>query len=80
MAIFPTFVGLHDNLSWEVERHGGRLPERVVHVWDGYLAALTLFDLITSKEYRDLCMVLPQIEDNPVGTLFIGRQDESDTE
>jgi len=75
-----TFAGLRDKLTEEVERHGGRLPERIAFVWYGYLAALLLYDLISLKEYSDLCDLLPRIEDNPVGTMFIGRQDESDTE
>jgi len=80
MPIFPTFAGLHNDLSWEVERHGGRLPERVALVWYGYLAALTLYELIPADEIAKLAAMLPHVEDNPVDALFTDRPGRSDPE
>lgn len=52
---------------------GGELPERVALVWDGYLAALLEWGLISPSEHKEVADMLPEIADNPVMSIFLGR-------
>jgi hypothetical protein len=52
---------------------GGALPERVAIAWDGYLAALLEWGLLTVAEHAELVDLLPAIPDNPVLAIFLGR-------
>ena len=74
MAWQPDFQELRSEIQGEIDHFGGALPERVALVWWGYLAGLTLWDLISAREHTDLTSMLPQIEDNPVLVIFTGRE------
>jgi hypothetical protein len=69
----PALQEIKDRIQSEVDQFGGNLPERVALVWDGYLAALLEWDLITPSEHKDLSDMLPEIPDNPVMAVFLGR-------
>jgi hypothetical protein len=73
MSSRPTLQELTDRIQSEIDHFGGILPERVALVWDGYLAALLEWGLITPSEHKELSDMLPEIPDNPVMAIFLGR-------
>ena len=75
MSIKPTVEELQQRISRELSHFGGVLPERVAIAWDGYIAALLEWDLLTPAEHSRLADLLPQIPDNPVLAIFLGRSD-----
>jgi hypothetical protein len=70
----PTSQEIRDRIECEIAHFGGKLPERVGLVWDGYLAALLEWGLITISEYKEFSDMLPEIPDNPVMAIFLGRE------
>lgn len=74
MSSKPTPQEIKDRLGAEIDHFGGLLPERVTLVWDGYLAALLEWDLITPSHHKELSDMLPEISDNPVMAIFLGRR------
>jgi hypothetical protein len=73
MTSRPTTVELKDRIEADISHFGGALPERAALVWDGYLAALLEWDLITPSQHKELSELLPKIDDNPVIGIFLGR-------
>jgi hypothetical protein len=74
MSNKPTTQEIKDRIKSEMSHFGGTLPERVALVWDGYLAALLEWDLITPAQHKELSGMLPEIPDNPVMAIFLGRE------
>lgn len=72
----PTFDGLRDRIQEDIDHFKGALPERYALVWDGYLAALLEWGLISVQEHSRLVNMLPKIENNPVITILIGRPND----
>ena len=70
----PTFQEMKDRIQTELHHFGGTLPERVALVWDGYLAALIEWGLLTPSEHKELSNMLPSIPDNPVIEILLGRE------
>ncbi|MEA2758067.1 MAG: hypothetical protein QOH65_680 [Methylobacteriaceae bacterium] len=77
MSEKPTFEELRSRLGVDVAHYKGQLPERVALVWYGYIAALFEWSLISLPEYDQLIAMLPQIPENPVVPIFLGRGDET---
>lgn len=73
MSTGPTLEDMKARLRKEIDHFGGEMPERVALVWDGYLAALIEWGLITVNEHAELAEMLPEIPDNPVMAVFLGR-------
>ena len=73
----PTVDELRTRIQNEFIYFGGALPERVALVWSGYLAALLEWGLITPSEHKEVTDMLPEIPDNPVMAIFLGREQES---
>jgi hypothetical protein len=72
---------MRDRIQREISHFGGTLPERVALVWDGYIAALLEWGLITVSQHKELSDMLPDIPDNPVMAIFLGRgRDEGSAE
>jgi hypothetical protein len=69
-----TFQELRRRIQAEIEHFDGKLPERVALVWDGYIAAMIEWGLISPEEHRQLSEMLPEIPDNPVMAIFLGRE------
>lgn len=67
------FSEMKSRLQREVDYFGGNIPERVALVWYGYIAALLEWDLISIDHHDELADLLPQIPDNPVIAVFLGR-------
>jgi hypothetical protein len=70
----PTLEELKDRLQRENLHFGGVMPERVAIAWDGYLAALLEWNVISPAEHREASGMLPEISDNPVTAIFLGRE------
>lgn len=64
---------LKSRLQSEVVHFSGNIPERVAIAWDGYLAALLDWNLISPDQHKELSSLLPEIPDNPVLAIFLGR-------
>jgi len=75
MSNGPTLFELKDRLSREIAHFQGVMPERVALVWEGYLAALLEWELISVSDHAEACSILPEIQDNPVIAIFLGRGD-----
>jgi hypothetical protein len=73
MSTGPTLEEMRNRLQKDIDHFGGAMPERVALVWDGYLAALIEWSLITVNEHAELTDMLPEIPDNPVMAIFLGR-------
>jgi len=74
MSDRPTLEELQDRIQREITHFGGVLPERVAIAWDGYIAGLLEWSLITPSEHSKLSDMLPEIPDNPVMAIFLGRE------
>jgi hypothetical protein len=57
---------------------GGSALIRAALVWDGYLAALLEWGLISVADHELLTSLLPHIEDNPVIRIFTGWEGEDE--
>lgn len=70
---------LIDEIARRIERErghsGGHIPERVALVWYGYLAGLIEWGMISVAEHAELSNLLPQIADNPVMAVLLGREE-----
>jgi hypothetical protein len=75
MADQPTVEEFEHRIRRDTDHFGGKLPERTVLVWYGYLAALIEWGLISVPEHQQLCKMLPRMEDNPATTILLGRED-----
>jgi hypothetical protein len=67
------FLELKSRLQSEVAYFYGVIPERVAIAWHGYLAALLDWNLISPGQHGELTGLLPDIPDNPVMAIFLGR-------
>jgi hypothetical protein len=76
MAERPTMAEMRTRILREIRHYRGNLPERVAIAWDGYLAALIEWDLISVKDHSELVDLLPDIENNPIIDILLGRNSE----
>ena len=53
-------------------KYGNSIPIEVVTCWDGYIAALLEWNLITVSEHEKLSKILPTVENNPVVNIMLG--------
>ncbi len=72
----PTQIAeeLRFRLSAELNYHQGLPPERTVLAWRGYLAAMLEWQLLPQESYDQLARQLPDIEDDPVIAILLGRK------
>src|SRR5437764_10200844 len=73
MAERPTLDELRTRIRRDIGHFGGALPERYVLAWDGYLAALLEWGLLSVSDHAALQNLLPPLEDNPVVSILLGR-------
>lgn len=72
---------MKENLAAELQRRiererrfwAGSIPERTALVWHGYLAACLDQGLLQVHEYLELKQLVPEVLDNPVEYIFLGR-------
>lgn len=73
----PSLDELRSRIQEDIDHFGGQLPERYALVWNGYLAALIEWSMISVHEHELLTGMLPKVENNPVITILIGRPNEA---
>ncbi|HVV84668.1 MAG TPA: hypothetical protein VHE35_16495 [Kofleriaceae bacterium] len=54
-------------------RHHREFPERTVIAWRGYLAGLFEWAVIDEAGYNRLVALLPEVADDPVVEILLGR-------
>lgn len=76
MIQLPHFEELKHRIQVDIDYLGGQLPEPNALVWYGYIAALIEWGLITVSEHDQLRDMLPDIPNNPVKSVLLGRSEE----
>ena len=60
----------------DINHFEGKLPERYVLAWQGYVAGVFEFGNLTPSEYSYLVDLLPKVQNpNPILDIFEGRDD-----
>jgi hypothetical protein len=77
MSEKPYFDEIQSRIQRDVAYYNGKLPERFALVWNGYLAALIEWGLISVSEHEQLLKLLPHIDDDPAVAILLGRSDVS---
>lgn len=72
----PTVTEMRKRLSACARHYGGAVPHDAALVWDGYLAALIEWGLISPAEHAELRDLLPGADDSPVLGVFLGWNDQ----
>jgi hypothetical protein len=67
---------LNHRIGVDVRHYKGTLPERVAIAWRGYLAALLEWGVISIQAHDRLVKLLPDIENDPVVDILLGREHE----
>ena len=68
------FNEIKNRIQDEINYYNGILPEIVIGCWNGYIAALIEWDLITINQHQELFNLLPEIPNNPAVQILIGRE------
>ncbi len=63
---------IRDDLAY----FNGKMPERNAIAWRAYLAALLEWNLMTIADHDQLVRLLPDINDDPVVAILLGRDTE----
>lgn len=66
---------LRARIQADARAYGGTLPREAVVGWEGYLAALIEWGLLSVAAHARLCGLLPPIDDSPVTHILLGRED-----
>jgi hypothetical protein len=74
----PTFAELRGRIQRDIDHFGGQLPERLALVWDGYIAGLLEWGLVSVADHARLSELLLKLPDNPVISVFLGRPEASE--
>jgi hypothetical protein len=73
----PIVAELRERMEEDARRNGGTLSREAAIAWQGYLAGLIEWDVLSIAEHERLCGVLPPVEDSPVTHILPGWEDES---
>lgn len=74
----PVVRELSERIRTDARAYGGTLPREAAVAWSGYLAGLSEWDVLTPWEHTMLHSQLPDLDDNPVRHILLGRE-EADT-
>jgi len=77
MAERPTVDEIRRRIRRHRERYNGQLPEPLANAWDGYLAALIEWDLITISDHKELVDLLPSGDNSPGTEILLGTPSQS---
>jgi hypothetical protein len=72
MANRPTHEEIAQRIREVAEFHGGVMAAQHALVWEGYLAALLEWQLISADDHARLQSLLPDTPAAPALTVFIG--------
>lgn len=56
----------------DARRCGGTLSREAAIAWQGYLAGLIEWDVLSMGEHERLCRLLPSVDDSPVTYILLG--------
>ena len=73
MPSMPTVDELRSRIQRDVDHFEGNLPPDFSVAWNGYLAALIEWGLISVSDHEELVRMLPPIEPNPAVQILLGR-------
>jgi hypothetical protein len=65
---------LRGRIGADARAYGGTLPREAVIAWEGYLAGLIEWQVLSVAEHERLCRLLPPIGDSPVMHILLGRE------
>jgi hypothetical protein len=68
-------VELAERIHADARAYGGTLPREAVIAWEGYLAGLIEWGVISVDEHARLRGLLPRIDDSPVTHILLGRDE-----
>ncbi len=77
MAEKPTVEEIRRRIRRHIDHYGGHLPEPLVDAWDGYLAALIEWGLVSVSDHKQLVDLLPPRDDSPATTILLGPPDRT---
>lgn len=70
----PIVRELTDRIRADARAYGGTLPREAAIGWEGYLAGLIEWGVLTVSEHAALCDLLPGVDQNPVRHILLGRE------
>jgi len=73
MHSYPTKQEIKERISRHLQKPNENY-ERISICWDGYLAALLEWGLISVQDHAELAEMLIKIEKNPVIDIFLGTE------
>ena len=68
----PSFEEINERIRQVAEFHDGKLPVEHALIWEGYIAALVEWQLISIVEHERLLRVLGRTPREPGLTVFLG--------
>src|SRR5579872_4420204 len=74
----PSFEEISNRIRQVAEFHGGKLPLEHALVWEGYIAALAEWQLISIAEHERLLRLLGKTPAEPGLTIFLGPEGARD--
>lgn len=72
----PRVRELIDHIHADARANGGMLPREAAIAWEGYLAGLVEWDVLSVSEHAALCGLLPVVDDSPVRHILPRRDDQ----
>lgn len=72
----PIVRELVDRIRADARAYGGTLPREAAVAWQGYLAGLIEWGVVTVAEHAALCSLLPDVDDSPVRHILLGREED----
>ncbi len=68
---------LESRINDDIKHFKGNLPEKYSVAWNGYVAGLYEWKVISLEDYKNLISILPSIgEPDPIAEIFEGRDED----
>lgn len=73
MSEKPQFQELANRIKAHLASSDDNAAKREISIaWDGYIAALLEWDMISIQDHQELYSLLPKVEKSPVGEILTG--------
>jgi hypothetical protein len=70
---------LRSRINDDIKHFNGELPKKYSVAWNGYIAGLYEWKVITLSDYKNLVDILPSIgEPDPIAEIFLGRDNDDE--
>lgn len=63
---------LRGRMEEDARWYGGTLPREAAVAWEGYLAGLIEWGVLSVAEHERLCRLLPPVDDSPATRILTG--------